>query len=51
MNDIYSVTVDATLDHGMHAKKCETFCNKMHRNKQDLDIKIIWCNKVLKPSE
>ena len=28
MNDIMGITVDATLEHGAHAKKCAGTCTK-----------------------
>ena len=42
MNDILSITVDATLEHGTRAKECAANCTKNDsRNKQNLGIHII----------
>ena len=41
MNNILSITVDATLKHGMRAKRCAAAYTKMRRNEQDLEHYII----------
>ena len=41
MNDILSIKVDGTIEHGMHAKKCAATCTKTRRNERDLGLHII----------
>ena len=41
MNDILSIKVDATLDHGTREKKCAETCSKMRRNEWNLGLQII----------
>ena len=41
MNDIQIVTVDATIEHGMHVKKCAAIRTKTCRDEQDLERYIV----------
>ena len=41
MNDILSIKVDGTIEHGMHAKKCAATCTKTSWNDQHLWVHII----------
>ena len=38
MNNIFSITVGATLDHGTRAKKCAATCTNMCRNERNLGV-------------
>ena len=41
MNNILSITLDATIVHGTHAKKCVAACTKIYKNEWNLGLHII----------
>ena len=41
MNDILSIKVDGTIEHGMHAKKCAATYTEILRNEWNLGLRII----------